>query len=295
MPEPRGIYPAVPTPFERDELRPDLLGALIAKLVPMGLHGFLILGSNGEAFSLNDAERDTVLRTAREAIPKDRFMLAGCGAESAKVALERVKEAAAAGADGALILTPHYLKGSFRKESLFEHFTRVADGSPIPTYLYNIPQFTGVTIDVEVVARLSQHPNIHGMKDSSGNVTYHASVAAVKDQAFDLFAGSDKVLVPSLLMGASGGILAVANVAAARCLELYELARAGSWPEAACKQAALLKVGTMVTTRFGVPGLKAALKLLGMDAGEPRLPLLPCSAAEESEIRTTFQAAGLLS
>jgi 4-hydroxy-2-oxoglutarate aldolase len=289
-----GVLPAVPTPFRGDAPAPELLERLIAALVPTGLAGFLVLGSNGEAFSLTDAEREDVLRAARRVIPKSQFFLAGCGAESTHVALARVAQAADCGADAALVLTPHYLRAWMSAEGYFRHFAGLADAAPLPIYLYNIPQFTGVTLDVDTVARLSAHPNIHGMKDSSGNVTYLTQVVAAAGRNFALLAGSDKVLASALLMGAAGGILALANVAPRECVQLYDLCRAGRWDEAARLQSRLLPMGTAVTTRFGVPGLKAGLRLLGLDAGEPRLPLLPLADVEVAEVESVFRAGGLL-
>jgi 4-hydroxy-2-oxoglutarate aldolase len=289
-----GILPAVPTPFLDGAAAPGLQERLIEALVPAGLSGFLVLGSNGEAFSLTDAERGEVLRAARRAIPAGKFFLAGCGAESTHVARERVAQAADCGADAALVLTPHYLRSCMRPEGFERHFSELADAATIPVYLYNIPQFTGVTLDVGVVGRLSRHPNIHGMKDSSGNVTYLTQVASAAAAGFALMAGSDKVLAAGLLMGAAGGILALANVAPRECVELYELCRAAHWEQASGLQSRLLPVGTVVTSRFGVPGLKAGLRLLGLEAGEPRLPLLPLTAAETAEVAAVFRAGGLL-
>jgi 4-hydroxy-2-oxoglutarate aldolase len=289
-----GILPAVPTPFRAGEADPGTLERLIEGLVPTGLSGFLVLGSNGEAFSLTDAERAEVLGAARRAIPKEKFFLAGCGAESTRVAAERVAQAAGCGADAALVLTPHYLRSCMRPEGFARHYEELAEVAALPIYLYNIPQFTGVTLDPAVVERLSRHPNIHGMKDSSGNVTYFTQVATAAAPGFALMAGSDKVLAASLLMGAAGGILALANVAPRECVELYSLCRAGRWDEASKLQARLLPVGTAVTTRYGVPGLKAGLGLLGREAGEPRLPLLPLTGAETAEVAGVFRSGGLL-
>ncbi len=290
----QGILPAVPTPFVEDRLETGLLEALIEQLASTGLHGFLILGSNGEAFSLTDPERREGLKCARRAIPRDKFFLAGCGAESTHLALERVKEAADAGADAALVLQPHYLKGSFREDGYLEHFARLADRSPIPIYLYHIPQFTGVSMEPETAGRLSLHPNIHGLKDSWGNITWLTRAITASGPDFHVLCGSDKVLASALLMGARGAVLALANVAPEECVKLFDLCRAGRWDEAAQLQARLIPVGSIVTTRFGVPGLKAGLRLLGRDAGAGRLPLLPLSEAQVQEIAGAFRAGGLL-
>ena len=287
--------PAVPTPFREDgAFAPELLSGVLEELGETGIAGCLILGSNGEAFSLTDAERREVLETARRSVPARLFFLAGCGAESTRLALDRVREAAAAGADAALVLTPHYLKGSFRPEGYYEHYARLADAAPIPIYAYNIPQFTGVALEVGIVARLAAHPNFHGMKDSSGNITYLSQIVAAAGPEFRVLAGSDKVLASAALMGAAGAVLALANVAPERCVRLLELCRAGKWDEAAHLQSSLIPVGTAVTTRFGVPGLKAGMRLLGRDAGSPRLPLLPLPGAETREIEATFREAGML-
>ena len=289
-----GILPAVPTPFVDERLDTGKLSALIEALAPTGLSGFLILGSNGEAFSLNDSERREVLQAARRAIPGEKFFLAGCGAESTSLALERIREAAECGANAALVLQPHYLKGSFLEQGYVEHFTRLADQSPIPIYLYHIPQFTGVSLEPETVGRLSRHPNIHGLKDSWGNVTWLSRAVAAAAPEFHVLCGSDKVLASALLMGARGAVLALANVAPEECVHLYELCASQRWEEAARLQHRLIPVGTVVTTRFGVPGLKAGLRLLGREAGEGRLPLLPLTAVQVEEIESAFRSGGLL-
>ena len=289
-----GILPAVPTPFVEDRLDTGKLGRLIESLVPTGLAGFLILGSNGEAFSLTDQERREVLQAARRAIPQGKFFLAGCGAESTHLALERIREASDCGANAALVLQPHYLKGSFVEQGYVEHFNRLADHSPIPIYLYHIPQFTGVSLEPETVGKLSRHPNIHGLKDSWGNITWLTRAVSAAEPEFHVLCGSDKVLASAFLMGARGAVLALANVAPEECVKLHGLCAAHRWEEAAQLQARLIPMGSIVTTRFGVPGLKAGLRLLGRDAGEGRLPLLPLSAAQVEEIESTFRSGGLL-
>lgn len=290
-----GVLPPVTTPFELDGgLAPERLAANLTAWHATGLTGYLLLGSNAEAVSLTEEEKLLVLETARAHIPRDRLFLAGTGAEGTGATVALTKAAAHLGADAALVVTPGYYKGQMRARELTAHYTAVADASPIPVMIYNVPQFTGVTVEPEVVAKLAEHGNVVGMKDSAGNVTTLTEYLRVTPETFAVFVGSATVFYAGLALGACGGILALANAAPRACVELYDLARAGKGEEAAALQRRLLPAVRAVTTRFGIGGLKHAMDLLGYYGGPPRPPLLPPTEAERGEIRSALAESGLL-
>jgi len=291
-----GVLPPVTTPFGADgSLALERLGANLTSWHETGLSGYLILGSNAEAVTLTEEEKLRVLETARAHIPRDRLFLAGTGAEGTAATITLTKAAARLGADAALVVTPGYYKSQMRARELITHYTAVAEASPIPVLLYNVPQFTGVTLEAEVVARLAEHGNIVGMKDSAGNVAVLTEYLRVVPEGFAVFVGSAAVFYAGLALGACGGILALANAAPRACVETYDLARAGKGAEAAALQRQLLPAVRAVTTRFGVGGLKYAMDLLGYYGGPPRPPLLPPTEAERAEIRQALAESGLLS
>ena len=290
-----GVLPPVTTPFGPDgSLAPERLAANLAAWHETGLTGYLLLGSNAEAVALTEAEKLRVLETARAHIPRDRLLLAGTGMEGTAATIALTKAAARLGVDGTLVVTPGYYKGQMRARELLAHYTAVAEASPIPVLIYNVPQFTGVTVEPEVVAGLAGHPNIVGMKDSAGNVATLTEYLRVAPEGFAVFVGSAAVFYAGLALGACGGILALANAAPRACVELYSLAREGKGAEAAALQRRLLPAVRAVTTRFGIGGLKYAMDLLGTYGGPPRPPLLPPTEAERAEIRHALAESGLL-
>ena len=270
----RGIIPPLPTPFTlAGELDVPALQTLITALEPQ-VDGFLVLGSNGEAVFLSEAERRTMLEAAREVIPKSKPMLAGTGGETTRLVRERNKVAAAVGADYALVLAPHYYKGNMSEEVLQTHFGRVADESPLPLMLYNIPAATTLSLSPALVARLAEHSNIVGLKDSSGNVGALTETMRLAPENFAVFTGNAPTLLAALSLGAKGGILAVANVAAEAFRQIVTHFERGEVEQARKLQFELNPLALAVTSRYGVPGLKAVLRLQGHPAGYPRAPLL---------------------
>jgi 4-hydroxy-2-oxoglutarate aldolase len=290
-----GVLPPVTTPFGADGgLALERLAANLAAWHETGLSGYLILGSNAEAVTLTEEEKLRVLETARAHIPRDRLFLAGTGAEGTAATIALTKAAARLGADAALVVTPGYYKSQMRARELTVHYTAVAEASPIPVLLYNVPQFTGVTLEPEVVAKLAEHGNIVGMKDSAGNVAVLTEYLRAVPEGFAVFVGSATVFYAGLALGACGGILALANAAPRACVETYTLARAGKGAEAAALQRRLLPAARAVTRRFGIGGLKYAMDLLGYYGGPPRPPLLPPTEPERAEIRRALAESGLL-
>ncbi|MBW8005659.1 MAG: dihydrodipicolinate synthase family protein [candidate division NC10 bacterium] len=291
----RGVIPPVITPFtQTGEVSYKALVANLGQWNRTALAGYLILGSNSEFVYLSEEEKIRVLEVAREHIPADKVMIAGTGCEATEATITLTRRAAALGADFVMVVTPGYYKPLMRPRILIEHYRRVADASPIPVFLYNVPPFTGVVIDPRTVAQLAEHGNIVGMKDSAGNLAVFAEYVRQSPPEFLLFVGAGPVFLPALSLGARGGILAIANCAPEACLALYSLFQEGKLHEAREQQLTLLPAIEAVTTRFGIGGLKVAMDMLGYEGGWPRAPLLPPTDEEVPQIRHALVQAGLL-
>jgi 4-hydroxy-2-oxoglutarate aldolase len=291
-----GIYPPVPTFFdEADELDLTTLDRHVRRLAAAGITGFVALGSNGEAVHLDGDERRQVIATVRAAAGPEAQVLAGTGAESTRATIALCRLAAAAGADVALVLPPHYYRSSMTSAALTAHFLAVAEASPIPVAIYNMPaSAAGIDLDAETVLTLAAHPNIIGLKDSAGLVAKLAQVVGAAPEGFAVLAGSAGFLLPALAVGATGAIAALANVAPEPCLELLALWHARDLDAARMLQARLVAPNAAVTSGYGVPGLKAALELTAGYGGAPRGPLLALGARERERLRALLAEAGLL-
>jgi 4-hydroxy-2-oxoglutarate aldolase len=181
-----------------------------------------------------------------------------------------------------------------REAALMKHFSKLADHSPIPILLYNVPQFTHINMAADFVARLSEHPNIIGLKDSSGNVIQLGEILNGVAKDFNVLVGTAGVLFSGLTLGCVGGISALANVAPEACVKIFDLVKAGDLDAARELQLKMIPVNQAVTVVYGVPGLKAALDMRGYFGGDPRLPLLPSSEQEKSEMEAILKKADLL-
>jgi 4-hydroxy-2-oxoglutarate aldolase len=292
-----GVFPPIPTPFDADgNLLPDKLKTNIALWNQTGLHGYVVLGSNGEAPMLTDDERIELWHAARETIPRDKLFLVGAGVESTRHCITLAKRAAECGADAAMFVTPSYYKSQMNSATLLNHYRLIADASPIPTIIYNMPGATALDIDANTVIQLAEHPNIIGIKDSSGNVTKFEEIIRAVRPDFSVIAGSGGYFYPALCVGAKGTVAALANVAPRECVALYNAFRAGRHDEARALQLRLVPLNAAVTTRWNVAGLKAALEELnqGFYGGPPRLPVRPLGAEERALLRKIMQEAGVL-
>jgi 4-hydroxy-2-oxoglutarate aldolase len=290
-----GIYPPVPTPFDTEgRVATNALTENLLVLNQYKLRGYIVLGSNGELISLNDRERLQVLEAARAAIPSDKLMVAGTGCQSTAMTVELTRDAAEIGADAALILNPSYYKGQMTPEVLLRHFHTVADASPIPVILYNMPACTGIDLSAETVALIAEHENIIGIKDSGGNVVKIGDMRRLTNRGFQVLAGSASFLLPALSMGAVGGVLALANIAPAQCLSIREHFLKGELDQARDLQVQMIPVNYAVTQGGGVPALKAAMDMLDTYGGPPRLPLLPLSKERKHELKTILREAAVL-
>jgi 4-hydroxy-2-oxoglutarate aldolase len=286
-----GIYPALVTPFAADgsvsiaDLRHN-----ISRYNHTGLRGFVVNGSTGESMLLRREETDAVLLAVRESTASSKHLIAGTGAESTAETIERTKRAAEIGYQWALVKTPHYYKPAYKPEVFVEHYRRVADASPIPVLLYSVPQFTGVALEAKEVAILSEHPNIVGIKESSGNIVRVAEMVATTPESFNVLTGSASSLLPALTIGVRGGILALASTLPEQCVALYDLVRGGKMEQARRLQQTLLLASNLIVAEAGIAGVKFAMDQRGYRGGLTRRPLLPLADAVKTRILATVAA-----
>ena len=290
-----GIFPPLPTSFDGNEnLLPDKIRLNIEKLLAYDLSGFLILGSNGEQVMLSEREKITAIEAAREALPAGRILLAGTGCQSTRETISLTRAAAAAGADAVLVLNPFYYKGNMNQEELVRHYFDVADASPVPVLVYNMPANTGLDMTARMIISMAEHPNIVGLKESGGNVVKMGEVLGNVKSGFQVLAGGAGFLLPALVMGAAGGILASANIAPDHCLGIYKAFIAGDYPLAKELQHKIIPLNSAVTARWGVPALKVAMDLLGLYGGHVRRPLLPMKEELRVQLTALIQEEGLI-
>jgi 4-hydroxy-2-oxoglutarate aldolase len=291
----RGCFPPIPTPFDgRGRVDHHHLALNIKNWQETPLRGFVVLGSNGEAVLLREKEKIEVFRTARQAINRDHLFIAGTGCEATLETLRLTEKAAECGAEAAMVVTPHYYKGKMDHRSLVAHYGFIADRSPIPIILYNVPGFTGLDLTPETIIELGRHPNIIGLKESSGNVVKMGQVVDQLGEAFQVLAGSGSFLLPALSVGAVGGVMAVAAVAAEAMDDIVRRFNKKDLEGAKQVQTRMISANAAVTTRFGIAGLKAGLELIGMYGGPVRPPLLPLKEEERRELKEIFLKAGIL-
>jgi 4-hydroxy-2-oxoglutarate aldolase len=290
-----GIFPPVTTPFIDGKVAYDKLASNVEKYGRTGLKGIVVLGSNGEYVSLSEEEKRKVVETVVQATPDHMSVIAGTGCESTRETIRLTADCAALGAHAALVVTPHYFGGKMSDAALIKHFTTVADSSPIPILLYNVPQFTHVNLTVNVVSELSGHPNIIGVKDSTGNVIQLGEFLHQVDSDFSILVGTASALYGALTLGCVGGVLALANITPETCVKIHGLVQEGDFKAAQQIQLKMIPVNKAVTAIYGIAGLKTALDMLGYFGGEPRAPLLPSSDEAKTAIENILKQAGLLS
>jgi 4-hydroxy-2-oxoglutarate aldolase len=281
-----GIYPPLPTFFdERDELDLVTLRRHIQRLEETGIAGYVVMGTNGEAVHLTPEERAQIIESVRDVVGENTPLLAGCGEQSTRATIANCQQAARSGADMALVLPPYYFKGRMDFRALIEHYRAVADDSPLPVVIYNMPASTGgLDLDAATICTLAEHPNIIGVKDSAGNMVKLAQIHSETPARFRVFAGSAGYLLPALVVGAVGAVAALANIFPREVCRLHELFIEGKLEEARLLQARLVPANTAVTVTYSVPGLKAALELTFGYGGSPRSPLLPLTEQERKQL-----------
>jgi 4-hydroxy-2-oxoglutarate aldolase len=280
-----GVFAALTTPFAADDsVALADLKQNIQRYNATNLAGYAVQGSTGESVLLSRAEWDSVLVAAKEAASPQKRLLAGTGVESTAETISRSKRAAELGYHAALVKTPYYYKPVYKPEVFIAHYRRVADASPIPVLLYSVPQFTGISLEAPEVAVLAEHPNIIGIKESSGHVQRVGEMVAATPASFQVLTGGAGVLLPSLTVGAKGAILALASALPEKCAELYEVTRRGQFDAARELQKNLLRASKLIVSELGIPGVKFVMDQRGYRGGAPRLPLLPLSDAAKRRI-----------
>ncbi len=289
-----GIFPPITTPFSKGKVAYGKLVSNVERWNRTGLKGYVVLGSNGEYVYLSEKEKRAIVDTVVQAAADEMRVIAGTGCESTVETLRLTEDCAKLGAHAALVVTPHYYGGRMKEAALMKHFSELADHSPIPILLYNVPKFTHINMAAEFVARLAEHPNIIGIKDSSGNVIQLGEILNRVAKDFNVMVGTAGVLFSALTIGCVGGVCALANVAPEECVKIFDLVKADDLDSARELQLKMIQVNQAVTAIYGVPGLKAAMDMLGYFGGDPRLPLLPSSEQERSEIKDILQKADLL-
>jgi 4-hydroxy-2-oxoglutarate aldolase len=287
-----GIIPPVVTPFDKQgKLDIKALQKFLGQLEPH-VDGFLLLGSNGETPYLEEAERDQVISAAREVIPKSKPMLVGTGAESTRATMQRSQVAQKLGADALLVLAPFYNRASMTPSILDKHFRAVADAVDVPVYVYNIPQVTGITHSSQWLASIATHPNVVGMKDSSGDIMTLTETLRLVPPTFNSLTGNAPTLLPALSVGAQGAILAIANVVPEMCKAIMVAFEYGQLEKARALQYQLNPLAYAVTRDYGIAGLKAVARARGFSVGYSRTPLQDVSAEDAKRLEKML--AGLM-
>jgi len=288
-----GIFTPIVTPFTAaDAVDEAALQGNVDRWMKTPLTGLVVLGSNGEAAQLEDAEADRVVEIVRDRVPPDRPLIAGTGRESTRATIAATARAAAAGVDAVLVRTPSFFKAQMTAEIFVRHYTEVADASPVPVLLYNVTMFTGVTLQVEAVERLATHPNIVGMKESGSDISYITELVASTPDDFTMLAGSATTFFHALCAGCDGGILALAALLPEACVRMQSLVRADRLAEARALQHWITPLARSVGGTYGVAGLKAALDLTGYNGGVPRPPLRPAPPHVVETINGQLSALG---
>ena len=287
-----GICAPISTPFVNQEVSYDQLKSNMQQYSKTALAGFFALGSNGESMFLSESEKLKVLEVILKEKADHQIVMAGAGYESTRQTISFSYQVAEMGADFVSILTPSYFKKRLTDEAMIGYYVEVADAVPIPVIAYNAPGFTGMTLTPKVVEVISRHPNVIGLKDTSkGNMSMYLSVAA---NDFDILSGTVSTLFESMLLGAKGGVVSLANVFPAPCCELYEACKALDLEKARRFHYMLIKLNKSVSGSFGVAGVKYAAEVAGYHGGNPRKPLLPITEEGRQSIRNAIEAAGLL-
>jgi 4-hydroxy-2-oxoglutarate aldolase len=289
-----GIFTPVVTPFVNDVPDLDALTYNLTRLRKTDIKGFFALGSNGEYKSLTSEEQLLVLEVFAQE-KGDKIVMVGTGCESTRETIEKSHIAAQMGFDYVSVLTPHYFARQIDAATLVRYYERIAEAVSVPVLLYNAPQFAGgVQIPPKAVVELAKHPNIVGMKDSSSTGPARLLSEVGPEEDFSILAGSMNSLYPSLHIGATGGVISLANVVPDACAELYEAFTEDRYEQARDLSAALIRLNQAISGTWGVAGVKAAMDLVGLKGGRPREPLMPVPDDAVAQIRQALTDEGLL-
>ncbi len=292
-----GALLPVTTPFDPVTGNVDLVAhrANLRRWFAHPVRGVLIAGSTGESVLLDDDERTSLIEASRDVAPDDRLVIAGTGAESTRHTIRLTRQAAEAGADAVLVQPPAYYKGAMSPEVLVRHYRAVADAAPVPVVVYQVPlRLSTIELATGMVAELSRHPNIVGIKDSRGSLDLVGQLVEQCAEGFQVLVGNGAVLYGALETGAVGGIVAVGLMAPAEAAEICVAFGEGRTADAGRAQERIAPVHKEIVGGMGVPGVKAALDMLGLHGGSPRPPLAPLPETRHGEVRQILGRAGLL-
>ena len=287
-----GLLLPITTPFtESEDIDVAGLTSNLSKWNQTGITGYVVLGSTGERVNLDEREYVQVIETARKAIPETFSFIVGAGQQSTRNTIKEIERATKAGAEAALVITPSFYRSAITQDALVTHYRAVADASSIPIILYSMPDLTGIKIEPETAARLSEHKNIIGMKDSSADVDRFAETVQSVPEDFAVLIGNGTVLCEALQAGAEGGILAVGCAAPELCIEIYRAVHAGEIDRAPTLQGKLTPLALAVTKTYGIGGLKTAMDMAGYVGGAVRAPLQLPDETARGEIESLLREA----
>jgi 4-hydroxy-2-oxoglutarate aldolase len=290
-----GIYTPIITPFQADgTIDEGGVRRNVVRWMGTPLTGLVVLGSNGEAPQLEDAEADWMIDIVRSEVPRERRLIAGTGRESTRATIAATKRAASAGVDAVLVRTPSFFKAQMNADAFQRFYLEVAEASPVPVLLYNVTMYTGVNLAPDVVASLAEHPNIVGIKESGSDIGQIAEYVSRTPDNFSVLAGSAATLVHALCAGCDGAVLALASILPRELITMAALVDEGRIEEARALQRRVMPLARAVGGQHGVPGLKAALALMGFAAGDPRPPLLPAAPGVVEMLRDQLEALGVI-
>jgi 4-hydroxy-2-oxoglutarate aldolase len=286
----QGIYPPITTPFDHNgDIYKIKLTHNVETWNRTGLAGYVVCGSTGESVMLTPEEKYLCWEIVAKAAAPEKLLIAGTGVESVRETVDLTNRAAEMGYKAAMVRTPHYYKSLLnRTDAQVLYFRSVADRTKIPLMIYNWPQATGVDISPEAVAMLSEHPNIIAIKESSGSLEKVMQMLREVKPGFQVLVGSAPTLAPSFHVGAVGAVLAFANAAPYACITIWEAHRSRELDAAKEWQNRIIKAAQLVTTKYGVPGLKHAMDVMGYYGGPPRLPLTVPTPEAKQEIEQAF-------
>jgi len=289
-----GVFAPIPTPFKRDgSLDVEALTVNFNIWNKQPLKGHTVLGSVGEFPFMSEEDKLTLVREVKRQMPKDRLLIVGTGGiEGTMEQIKFAEKVAKVGADAILALTPFYYKNRMTGKALETHFNTLADASPIPVVIYNMPEFTGLDMDIETIVNLAKHQNIIGLKTglgaNEGTARLSEIVRKTMKEGFQVLAGSANFFLPALEVGCVGSMAALTTVLPKEMCEIYRLFTSEDMLEAGALQARLIQPNAMVTRVYGVAGMKLAMDKAGFRGGPVRLPLLPLTNTEEIELTNTF-------
>lgn len=287
----QGAYTALVTPFQRGEVDYDRFRLQVEFQIEQGIDGIVPVGTTGESPTLDHNEHQRVIETAVETAAGRVKVVAGTGSNATSEALDLTRHAAAVGADAALMVNPYYNKPT--QEGLYRHFMTVADAVDLPIVLYNIPGRTGITMSAATVARLYKHPNIVAIKEATGSLDMASEIASLCD--ITILSGDDSLTLPLMSIGGKGVISVLSNIIPSKVTSLVHAGLKGDFADAARLHHQLFPLFKVMFVETNPIPIKTAMRLMGRDSGEVRLPLCELADASSAALEKTLRAAGLLS